>query len=142
VIGAAGTSRHPYADSVPDDPRGLLVYDGSCGFCERSAQWIGGKWPPSGASSSVPWQQLGADRLAAFGLTLEDVARAAWGVEDGRTFGGHLAVAHALIAAGGGWRVVGRVLLVPPVRWLAAIVYRVVAAHRGRLPGHSPACRS
>ncbi|MGH9170291.1 MAG: hypothetical protein ACRD0Z_05400, partial [Acidimicrobiales bacterium] len=35
----------------------------------------------------------------------------------------------------------GRALSVPPLRWLAAAVYPVVARVRHRLPGGTPACR-
>ena len=127
---------------MPDDARGLLVYDGCCGFCERSAEWVRSKWPPSDAYAAIPWQELGEPRLTALGLTREDVSKAAWWVEDGRRDGGHLAIARSLIAAGGGWSMVGRLLLVPPIRWLAAVGYRVVAANRGRLPGATTACRT
>ncbi len=119
---------------------GVLVYDGSCAFCTRSAHWISSRWPPSSACSAVPFQQLGAVRLAALGLTVDDVSRAAWWVADGRPSGGHVAVARSLIAARGSWKVLGHLLLVPPVRWLAAIGYRIVAANRSRLPGHTSAC--
>lgn len=111
------------------------MYDGSCGFCERSARWIVSKWPPSAEFAARPWQELGATRLAALGLSVDDVTRAAWWVEDDRRAGGHLAVARSLIAAGGRWGALGRLLEVPPVRWLAAIGYRMVTANRGRLPG-------
>jgi predicted DCC family thiol-disulfide oxidoreductase YuxK len=120
---------------VPDDRRGVLVYDGSCKFCTRSADWVRSKWPTSGTPTAVPWQQLGAEGLGALGLSVEDVSRAAWWVEDGRRDGGHLAVARSLIAARGGWGLIGHLLLVPPVRWLAAIGYRVVVANRGRFRG-------
>lgn len=125
-----------------DGAYGLLVYDGTCGFCSRSARWIESKWPPSGSATAVPWQQLGTTVLAALGLSEHEVTREAWWVEDGRRSGGHLAVARSLIAAGRGWGVVGRLLLVPPVRWLAAIGYRIVALNRGRLPDGTPACRT
>jgi predicted DCC family thiol-disulfide oxidoreductase YuxK len=127
---------------VSGDANGLLVYDGSCGFCERCAEWIRAKWPPSGSYVAVPWQQLGQTELSSLGLGLDDVSRVAWWVEDGRRHGGHRAVARSLIVAGGLWGAVGRLLLVPPLSWLAAIGYRIVAANRGRLPGHAPACRT
>ena len=53
---------------MPDDARGLLVYDGCCGFCERSAEWVRSKWPPSDAYAAIPWQQLGEPRLTPLGL--------------------------------------------------------------------------
>jgi predicted DCC family thiol-disulfide oxidoreductase YuxK len=55
--------------------------------------------------------------------------------------GGARAVAGALRAAGGSWAVLGAVLSVPPVSWVAQGVYRVVAANRYRLPGGTAACR-
>jgi predicted DCC family thiol-disulfide oxidoreductase YuxK len=127
---------------VPDAARALLVYDGSCGFCERSAEWIRSKWPPSGEYAAVSWQQLGDSGLTALGLTTDDVSRAAWWIDDRRREGGHVAVAWSLVAARGGWGALGRLLLVPPFRWLAAPGYRLVAANRGRLPGHTSACRT
>jgi predicted DCC family thiol-disulfide oxidoreductase YuxK len=36
---------------------------------------------------------------------------------------------------------VGRILLSPPMRPLAAVGYRIVARYRYRLPGATPACR-
>jgi predicted DCC family thiol-disulfide oxidoreductase YuxK len=127
---------------VPEDAGGLLVYDGSCGFCERSAQWVRAKWPPSSADAAVPWQQLGRAELTSLGLDLDDVSHAAWWVEGGRRDGGHRAVARSLIVAGGVWGVVGHLSLVPPLCWFAAIGYRIVAANRGRLPCHAQSCRT
>jgi len=120
----------------------LLVYDGDCGFCSASAEWVAAKWTGSGTAEAMPWQVVGEGGLEHLGLTLGDVTRAAWWVEDGRSFGGHLAVAHALAATGGGWGSVGKALLTPPVRWCAAVGYRIVARYRHRLPGATPACRT
>jgi hypothetical protein len=47
-----------------------------------------------------------------------------------------------LAAAGGAWGFVGKTLLVPPVRWLAAAGYPVVARYRYRLPGGTSACKT
>jgi predicted DCC family thiol-disulfide oxidoreductase YuxK len=116
---------------------GLLVYDGDCGFCTRSASWIARRLPPG--CRAQPWQALD---LGALGLTEAEVTTAAYWVEaEGRLRRGSDAVAAALVAAGGGWRLVGLVLRVPPVSWLARGVYRVVAGNRHRLPGATEACR-
>ena len=90
----------------------------------------------------MPWQRLGDTKLERLGLTPDDVKNAAWWVENGRLSGGHLAVARALIAADGGWGIVGKVLLVPLVRWLAAVGYSVVSRYRYRLPAGTPACKT
>jgi predicted DCC family thiol-disulfide oxidoreductase YuxK len=118
----------------------VLIFDGDCGFCTSSAAWIARHW--AGPGRTVPWQRLGRDELAQLGLTVAQVQAAAWWVDgQGRTWRGHLAVARALTAASGGWGALGRIVLVPPVRWLAAAGYRLVTRYRYRLPGGTPACR-
>jgi predicted DCC family thiol-disulfide oxidoreductase YuxK len=125
---------------VPSDGP-VLVFDGDCGFCTTSASWIAARWKGRERPEAVPWQRLGPGRLEQLGLCADDVARAAWWVEDGRRWGAHRAVARALKAAGGGWGLVGTLLLVPPGRQVAAVGYRIVARYRYRLPGGTPACR-
>jgi predicted DCC family thiol-disulfide oxidoreductase YuxK len=113
-----------------------LVYDGDCGFCTRCVGLI-----PAGVARSavvVPYQR--AD-LAALGLSAERCASAVqWVGADGARGSGADAIARLLISGGGFWRPVGAALLTPPLSWLAALVYRVVAANRMRLPGGTPAC--
>ena len=112
----------------------LLVYDGGCGFCLRSARWIGARL--AAEARVEPWQSLD---LGAVGLSLEQVQAAVWWVPEpgasGPRFSGADAIARALATAGGTWGVVGRVMARPPVCWLARLVYKIVAANRHRLPG-------
>jgi predicted DCC family thiol-disulfide oxidoreductase YuxK len=128
-------------DVVAHSETALLVYDGDCGFCSASAQWIAAKWPNSRTAEVVPWQRLGEEGLARFDLTTADAKKSAWWIEEGRTFGAHLAIGRALAAATGAWALLGRALLIPPLRWLAAAGYPVVARYRYRLPGATPACK-
>ena len=80
--------------------------------------------------------------LTAASLTEADVRRAAWWLDGTLREEGSRAVARALVAAGGLWAVVGRVLLVPTsISWVAPVGYRVVARYRYRLPGATPACK-
>ena len=117
----------------------LLVYDGDCSFCTSCVRWITAHW--NGPQRAVAWQHLDADDLDRIGLTLDDVRRASWWVDSTRGRSrGHLAIAHALRAAHG-WPSVGGLMLVPPLRWLAAGVYLLIARWRHRLPGGTPACR-
>ena len=105
----------------------MLVYDGDCDFCTASARRVG--------TPAVPYQELGVDGLARFGLTLDDARRAAWWVDEGgRTFRGHLAIPHALASTHGPRAVAGRILLVPPFRWIAAGVYPLVVRWRRFIP--------
>jgi predicted DCC family thiol-disulfide oxidoreductase YuxK len=117
-----------------------LIYDGDCGFCIRSAQWIGSKWPPG--PQVVAWQSLDDPALLAVGLNQQDVTEAAWWIdEDGRLSRGHRAVGKALLRADGAYALIGRLLLAPPFSWTAALAYRLIARFRHRLPGGTPACR-
>jgi predicted DCC family thiol-disulfide oxidoreductase YuxK len=118
----------------------LLVYDGDCSFCSASARWIAARW--DGTQKAVAWQHLSANQLERLGLTADDVRSAAWWIDpSGARSRGHLAIARALGAANGWPSAVGRILLVPPFRWLAAGVYPLIARSRHRLPGGTPACR-
>jgi hypothetical protein len=74
-------------------------------------------------------------------LTRDRVQSTVWWVdEDGRPSRAHLALACALIAGSGWTATAGRVLLVPPFRWIAAVGYPLVSRWRHRLPGGTPAC--
>jgi predicted DCC family thiol-disulfide oxidoreductase YuxK len=90
----------------------------------------------------VPWQSLSAEELARHGLTRDQVHASVWWIDGhGRVSRAHVALGGAL-AAGSGWSAIaGRVVLVPPFRWLAAVGYPLVARWRHRLPGGTPACR-
>ncbi|MDX6373609.1 MAG: hypothetical protein QOD98_2597 [Nocardioidaceae bacterium] len=113
-----------------------MVYDADCGFCTRSAEFLG--WRSD--CEIVPWQSLD---LATIGLSERDVTTAAYWVEDGRTpRRGARAIAAALRSCQGlGYRVLGRLIDLRPVRPVAAWVYGLVARYRYKLPGGSNSCR-
>ena len=104
----------------------MLVYDGDCAFCTSSARWVGGP--------RASWQELGPKGLERLGLTVEDARAAAWWVDETGRYRGHLAVGHALAARDGRRSLLGRALLAPPLRWLAAGAYPLVVRWRRRLP--------
>jgi hypothetical protein len=86
---------------------------------------------------------LGDGGLERFGLSEQDVKEAAWWVDSGGVRDrGHRAVGRALVAGGGWRRAAGRLVLTPPVSWLAAGIYRLVVRWRCWLPGGTPACRA
>ena len=121
-----------------DSPSGrpLFVYDGDCAFCTRTARWVEAR--VDGRADVQPWQALDLDIL---GLTEREVTGAAWWVEDGKPDGGYRSIGRALVAIGGAWGLAGRLILVPPVSWLARPVYALVASNRHKMPGGSDACR-
>ncbi|MEQ7126903.1 DUF393 domain-containing protein [Actinopolymorpha sp. B11F2] len=118
------------------DPLPTFLFDGDCGFCTRSAQLIK-RWIPT-CADVVPWQRVD---LAALGVTRTQAEHeVVWIGPDGRIDGGAQAIAGLLLDAGGMWLVPGAVIRIPPFRWLAQLVYRVIAVNRYRLPGGTPAC--
>ncbi len=118
--------------SSTDRPR-LLIYDGDCGFCTAAADWFRTRLEPGSSIDVLPWQALDLD---SYDLTIDKVTSAAyWRGPSGDFERGHRAVGGALCALGGGWRLVGRSISIPPISWVAALCYRIVAANRHRLPG-------
>ncbi|MEU6621924.1 DUF393 domain-containing protein [Streptomyces litmocidini] len=116
--------------------RPVLVYDGDCGFCTTSANFAERRVRPR--CDIVPWQFADLDAL---GVTQERAEyEVLWVTPSGAVDGGAQAVAKALLSAGGAWAPLGAVLLLPGIRRVARGVYRLVAAHRHRLPGGTPAC--
>ncbi|WP_440082456.1 thiol-disulfide oxidoreductase DCC family protein [Streptosporangium sp. LJ11] len=113
----------------------VLVFDGDCGFCTTSVRFAERR--VGVRARVVPWQF--AD-LRALGVTRERAEREVLWVENGRVYGGAQAVARLLISAGLPWSPLGLVLRIPPFRWVARGIYRLVAANRHRLPGGTPAC--
>ena len=109
---------------------GTLIYDGGCGFCTRSVSWARRVVP---GVVAVPWQQ--AD-LGSFGISESAAAAAVQYVDaGGNVASGAEGIAWMLLSRGGPVGVLGRVMLAPGVRRVAAAIYHVVAANRHRLPG-------
>ncbi|MFF8288882.1 thiol-disulfide oxidoreductase DCC family protein [Streptomyces sp. NPDC016309] len=116
--------------------RPVLVYDGDCGFCSTSVRFAGRYIRPRCAIT--PWQFTDLEEL---GVTRQRAAyEVLWVTPVGTVYGGSRAVAKLLLSSGGGWPVVGALLNLPPVRWAAHGVYRLVANNRHRMPGGTAAC--
>jgi predicted DCC family thiol-disulfide oxidoreductase YuxK len=116
---------------------GIVLFDGTCAFCERSVRFIARRDPAGyfrfGASQSPQGQAL----LAEHGLT-RAAARSLVLIEDGQVFlrsTASLRIARRLTFP---WSLAGAALLVP--RPLRDAVYRLVAAMRHRIAGRSNAC--
>jgi len=103
-----------------NDVGGVLVYDGDCGLCERTADF---------ARRRAPGVTVRDHRT--HGL---DSIDAVLYVRGGRTLSGAPAVARLLgDFTGGGWRALGTVLGLPVVRVVSAGAYWVIARNRRRL---------
>ncbi|MEW1912296.1 DCC1-like thiol-disulfide oxidoreductase family protein [Kitasatospora sp. NPDC085895] len=135
------------AELIAHDP--VLVFDGDCAFCTSCVTWAE-RYPRASLSSggwqAVPYQYADLAALDAgaggHGLVTEERAgrEVLWITPGGRVYGGAQAVARLLMRSGGAWAYAGAVLALPPVRPIAAAVYRWVSRNRHLLPAGTPAC--
>jgi predicted DCC family thiol-disulfide oxidoreductase YuxK len=116
--------------------RPVLLYDGDCAFCTSCARVLEKRIGPD--AEIVAWQLTDLDEL---GVSAEQAAATVrWVQIDGTVRSGHEAIAATLGSAGRAWKIVGRMILLPGITWVAAKAYRLVAHNRHRLPGGTPAC--
>lgn len=123
--------------NVTEGAGGIVLFDGTCGFCEGSVKFIARR-DPSGYFRFAPsqWPQAQA-ALAAKGLTRE-AARSLVLIEGDHVYlrsTASLRIAARLTAP---WRWLGVLLWIP--RPLRDAAYRVVATVRHRLARPSTAC--
>jgi predicted DCC family thiol-disulfide oxidoreductase YuxK len=116
--------------------RPVLLFDGDCGFCTTCAGLLERIGPEA---EIVAWQFTDLGGLGVSEAQALDAVQ--WVDVDGTVRSGHEAIAAVLGSAGGIWKVLGGVLLLPGASWVAAKAYRLVADNRYRLPGSTPACR-
>jgi predicted DCC family thiol-disulfide oxidoreductase YuxK len=124
-------------DSAAPATAGIVLFDGTCAFCERAVVFIAKRDPAGyfrfGASQSARAAAL----LEPYGLT-RDTARSLILLEDGRAYLRSTATLRIAARLRFPWSLARLLLLVPvPLR---DGVYRVVAAIRHRLAGRSNAC--
>jgi predicted DCC family thiol-disulfide oxidoreductase YuxK len=121
------------------DGRATLVFDGDCAFCTSSVNWAERRL--GAAADFVPWQEID---LAAAGLTQAKAERSVQWLpapdRPGTIRAGAGAVGRLLLASRWPWRALAAPALIPPFSWVAAVVYRLIAVNRHRLPGGTPAC--
>jgi predicted DCC family thiol-disulfide oxidoreductase YuxK len=116
---------------------GVVLFDGTCAFCERSVIFIARRDPGGyfrfGASQSPEARAA----LAPYGVTRE-TARSIILIEDGRVFLRSTASLRIAAKLTFPWSLLRVLLAVPrPVR---DAVYRLVSSVRARIAGPSNAC--
>ena len=115
---------------------GIILFDGTCAFCERSVRFVATRdngYFKFGASQNPEGQAL----LAKFG-TSRDAARSMILIEDGEISLRSTAVLKIARRMTAPWRWAAIFLWVPrPIR---DAIYRVVAAVRHRIAGPANAC--
>jgi predicted DCC family thiol-disulfide oxidoreductase YuxK len=116
--------------------RAVFLYDGDCAFCSSCARFIEARIPTR--ADVRAWQLTDLEPL---GVTRDDTEAAVqWIAPDGSVRAGPEAIARLLVDAGSFWRPLGWLLDLPPVRWVAWPVYRLISRNRHRLPGGTAAC--
>lgn len=125
----------PVENSWPAVP--LMLYDGDCGFCTRSALASRGPWFRARVAVR-PFQRVD---LVVHNLTVDKCGETLHVVDnDGGIHVGSDAVAVVLRESRLPWPAVGAFLRLPGVRWVAQRAYAVVARNRHKLPGGTAAC--
>ena len=114
----------------------MLLFDGDCGFCTTCAGLLERIGPEA---EVVAWQFADLGELGVTEAQAVDAVQ--WVDVDGTVRSGHEAIAAVLSTAGRVWKIVGRLMLLPGISWVATRVYRLVADNRYRMPGGTPACR-
>ena len=114
----------------------VLIYDGDCAFCtlwvNRLRSWLP-SFPEAKTSQSVS--------LDDYALSADDVAKYAWYITGTHQYAGHLAASALLRAQPVLWlRLLGVLIALPPISWVAALVYGFVSRFRHALPGGTPTC--
>lgn len=113
-----------------------LVFDGQCGFCTRSVNWID-RLDKHDRVRLHPFQRAGV--LEQFDLRAGQVDSAAWAFDGKRRASGAAAINLAIDVALG-TRVFFGVYRLPGIRWLQNLAYRRIAARRRLLRGVEPWC--
>ncbi|MFD7291108.1 thiol-disulfide oxidoreductase DCC family protein [Streptomyces sp. NPDC059863] len=114
----------------------VLVFDGDCSFCSTSVRFAERRIQPH--CEIILWQFADLEALGVTSARAEH--ELLWVTPRGAVYGGAQAVAKALLSAGAGWALAGALLMLPPTRWAAHGVYRLVANNRHHMPGGTAAC--
>lgn len=122
---------------MSDRPHGVVLFDGTCAFCEGAVKFIATRDPEDYFRFGASQSPRAAALLAAHGLTREQT-RSLVLIEDGQVYLRSTASLRIARRLSRPWSLAGVFLLVPaPLR---DAVYRVVAAIRHRIAGTSNAC--
>lgn len=122
---------------TPASPHGIVLFDGTCAFCEGAVTFIASRDPHGYFRFGASQSPRAAALLAGHGLS-RDSARSIILLEDGQAYVRSTASLRIAARLSAPWSLARVFLLVPvPVRDGA---YRVVAAIRHRIAGRSNAC--
>ena len=118
-------------------PNGIVLFDGTCAFCEGAVKFIATR-DPSGYFKFGASQTPVAEQLLAQHQVSRESARSIILIEDGQIYLRSTATLRIARRLTWPWSMAAAFLYVP--RPLRDAVYRVVAAIRHRIAGKSNAC--
>jgi predicted DCC family thiol-disulfide oxidoreductase YuxK len=115
----------------------VLVFDGDCGFCTTTANWI--KKNSKVAIEIAPYQWTDLNQ---YGLTTDEAAAKVQLVVGDKVFAGHYCMAKLLLIQPNVLlKALGSVMVATGLNPISAKVYEWIAANRQKLPGGTPACK-
>jgi predicted DCC family thiol-disulfide oxidoreductase YuxK len=116
---------------------GVVLFDGTCAFCERSVIFIARRDPAGYFRFGASQSPEGAALLARHGISRAS-ARSMILIEDGQVYLRSTASLRIAARLAFPWSLLRWLLVVP--RPLRDAVYRVIAAVRHRIAGRANAC--
>ena len=120
--------RHPSASI-----RTAVLFDGDCGICTQFAE-LARKLDADGVFLIQPYFEFSEDELARYGLSYEKCVDYLQVIgEDGQIYSGHNAVNYVGLRFFPVSVLFGLLYLLPPLLWLEAIGYALVAKNRTKI---------
>jgi len=115
----------------------LLIFDGDCGFCTTTANYIAKR--SNNSIEIKPWQYVDFTNLP---VTSAQCADQVYFLIDGVPYGGHEAFAMILKSQSNELlKAFGSILMLKALRFITKPAYRLTAKYRHKLPGGTPACK-
>jgi predicted DCC family thiol-disulfide oxidoreductase YuxK len=131
--------RAAYLSVVPSHPSPVLLYDGDCGFCARSVQFVLARETPARRSALrfAPLQGAFGQGIRAAHRSLDDVDSVVWydPARDAALVRSEAGLA-VLRHLGGWWRLIALLGALVP-RSIRDAVYSAIARNRHRLTGEA-----
>lgn len=138
IASGATLGRRTMTSMAPaNEAHGVVLFDGTCAFCERSVSFIATRDEAAYFRFGASQNAAGKALLATFGESREST-RSLILIEDGRMYRKSTAVLRIARRLPRPWSLAAAFLVVP--RPLRDAAYSVVAAVRHRIAGRSNAC--
>lgn len=113
--------------------RNTILFDGDCGICTQSAE-LARRLDRTGQFTITPYYEFSTEALASYGLSYETCVDYLQVVgEEGQVYSGHNAVNYVGLRLFPVSIAFGVLQFFPPLIWLEAIAYALIAKNRTRI---------